>query len=213
MGGRGRRSALGRRAPGRRLLLLASALLASAVAPGCGGGDGSSARTTRPLVEGSTTSTTAGPTSTTMTVPDFGYDHELVQQVWRDYEAAIDAIEAAVQEPADDASLGEHLTGALLSQWRARLASYVERGERVVYPATRRGREVLESVVVRSPVRVDLVVCSLDDSVLVDSSTSSTINDRVVVLRSTESLLLERGTWRLGGRDGTEVEEASCFGG
>lgn len=178
---------------------------------GCGGsGDKRLADKVTPLsTETPTNSTTS--TSTTTTVADFGFDHDLVQQVWHDYEAAIDAIEAAVQDPPNGQQvLKAHLEGLLLDTGLAKLDEYTRGGKRVTYPDPRRGREWLHSILELTPESARLRVCAIDDSILLDAISGKVLNDTQTLLRTDDTLTWNGSRWMLVASDGGKVEEVAC---
>jgi len=179
---------------------------------GCGdSGDTGLADEVIPLPTEAPTNSTTSTSTTTTTVADFGFDHDLVQQVWHDYEAAVDAIETAVQDPPNGQPvLKAHLGGLLLDTGLAKLDEYTRDGKRVTYPDPRRGREWLHSIIELTPDSARLRVCAIDDSVLIDTASGQVLNDTQTLLRTDDTLTWNGSRWMLIARDGGKVEEAAC---
>jgi hypothetical protein len=162
----------------------------------------------------STTTTAPEATTTTTTLPVIaGVDPTLEQTVWDAYLTALQAMDEsdAIPDPNLPA-VTEHLTNSMLRTWQAAVTQFAEDGEAGHYPPGSTHGSRLYGMVVRYPTWVDIDACTFDDTVLAVKSTGVVVNDDASYLRSTETMWLEDGTWRLAGRDGTKVDKAQCPG-
>jgi hypothetical protein len=162
-----------------------------------------------------TTTTTSPPTTTTTTtlivVP--GVDPTLEKTVWDAYLAALDSIDYAATDPAKLAGVIDmHLTNAMLTTWQARLAQFVQDDESAHYPQVSTHGSRLYGVTVKNPNWVDLDACTYDDAIVSVTGTGAVVDDSRSYLKSTETMWLEDGTWRLAGRDGEKVDRSKCPG-
>ena len=188
----------------------AAALAVAMAAGACGGGG--EPRSDRVIPLPTETPTTSTATSTTSTVPSFGFDHDTVQKVWADYQAAVDVLDSLIAAPnPDDARLAIALTGPMLEHWRTELSEQRAAGEVAVYPPGSRHREELMGVRSLSADIAELDVCGLDDAVVTGTS-GEVMNDNVAIVRVIEKLKLDGGRWKWMERVGTDATETECPG-
>ena len=182
-------------------------LAATLVLGACGGDPEQRSDRVIPLpTEAPTTSTT------TTTVPSFGFDPAAVQKVWADYQAAVDVLDSLIAAPnPDDPRLPLSLTGPMLEHWRNELAKQRDAGEVAKYPPGSRHREELMGVRSLTAETAELDVCGLDDAVVTGPS-GEVINDNVAIVRVVERLKREDGRWKWAETEGGDATEAECPG-
>jgi hypothetical protein len=100
----------------------------------------------------------------------------------------------------------------MLETWQADLAQKAAGGESAHYPAGSTHGSRLYGMTVKNPKWIDLDACTYDDAVVSFIATGAVVDDDKTYLRSTETMWLEDGTWRLAGRDGHSVERSQCPG-
>ena len=182
-------------------------LAATLVVGACGGDPEQRSDRVIPLpTEAPTTSTT------TTTVPGFGFDPAAVQKVWADYQAASDALDAISEAPnPDDPRLAMWFTGPMLEYWRTRLGEQRAAGQRATYPPGSRHREELKGIISLTAETAEIDVCALDDPV-VGGPSGETINDNIAIVRSIETLKLEGGKWKWAEMQSHDAQESECPG-
>ena len=188
----------------------AAALAVAMAAGACGGGG--EPRSDRVIPLPTETPTTSTVPSTTTTVPSFGFDHDTVQKVWADYQAAVDVLDSLIAAPnPDDPRLAIALTGPMLEHWRTKLGRRRDAGERSVYPPDSRHRQELKGIQLLSGETAEIEICGLDDAV-VRGPGGAVVNDEVAILRAIVTLRLEGGRWKWAELNGHDALEAECPG-
>ena len=157
---------------------------------------------------------TEAPTTSAIatTVPSFGFDPAMVQEVWADFQAASDALAVVAEDPdPDDPRLAEWLAGPLLARWQTEFGERRAAGRRAEYPHDSRHREELKGIITLGVDNAELDVCALDDAIVTGAG-GEVLDDDVAIRRAVVTMQLEEGRWKWAALRADDATEAECPG-